>query len=58
MTWHVSAGVSYKLWDNVALELGVRHMRTEGLSFTARDGTVSKTDNINNLVTVGVRRSF
>jgi opacity protein-like surface antigen len=58
MTWHVSAGVGYQLWENLTVEVGVRHIRTEGLSFTARDGTASKTDAINNLVTVGVRRSF
>jgi opacity protein-like surface antigen len=58
MTWHVSAGVGYQLWENITVELGVRHIRTEGLSFTARDGTTSKTDAINNLVTFGIRRSF
>jgi opacity protein-like surface antigen len=58
MTWQVSAGVSYRIWDRTQLEIGYRHMRTEGLEFAARDGTTAKTDLTNNIVTVGVRRSF
>jgi opacity protein-like surface antigen len=58
MTWHASAGIGYQVWDNVTVEVGYRHIRTEGLSFTARDGTSSKTDLVNNLLTVGIRRSF
>jgi opacity protein-like surface antigen len=58
MTWHASAGIGYQVWDNVTVEVGYRHMRTEGLPFTARDGTSSKTDLVNNLLTIGVRRSF
>lgn len=58
LTWQISAGVSYKVFDQTQLEIGYRHQRTGGLSFTARDGTVSKTDLVTNLVTVGIRRSF
>jgi opacity protein-like surface antigen len=58
MTWHASAGIGYQVWDNLTFEVGYRHMRTEGLSFSARDGTSSKTDLVNNLLTVGIRRSF
>jgi opacity protein-like surface antigen len=58
MTWHASVGVGYQVWDNMTVEVGYRHIRTEGLSFTARDGTSSKTDLVNNLLTLGIRRSF
>ena len=58
LTWQLSAGVSYAIFDKTAFELGYRHMRTSGLEFEARDGTVSKTDLVNNMVTVGIRRSF
>jgi opacity protein-like surface antigen len=58
MTWQVSAGVSYLIWEKTQIELGYRHMRTEDLEFTSEDGTVSSTDVINNLVTLGLRRSF
>jgi opacity protein-like surface antigen len=58
MTWQVSVGIGYQIFDRTTLDIGFRHQRTEGLSFTARDGTSSKTDLVNNLVTVGLRRSF
>lgn len=58
LTWQLSAGVSYAIFDKTTFELGYRHMRTSGLEFEARDGTVSKTDLVNNMVTVGIRRSF
>jgi opacity protein-like surface antigen len=58
VTWQVSAGIGYQIFDRTTLDIGFKHQRTDGLSFTARDGTSSKTDLINNLVTVGVRRSF
>lgn len=58
MTWQVSAGVGYQILDRTTVEVGYRHQRTEGLTFTARDGTQSRADLVNNLVTIGVRRQF
>jgi opacity protein-like surface antigen len=58
MTWQGSVGVSYAIFDKTNLEIGYRHIRTEGLEFAARDGTTSKTNLVNNMVTVGIRRSF
>jgi len=58
LTWQVSAGISCELFERTQLEIGYRHQRTEGLSFTARDGTVSSTDLVSNMVTMGIRRSF
>lgn len=57
-TWQASVGVGVQIFDKTSLEIAYRHMRTEGLSFTAIDGTVSKTNLINNLATIGIRRSF
>lgn len=58
MTWHASAGISYAIFDKTNLEIGYRHMRTEGLEFEARDGTKSKTNLVNNMMTVAIRRTF
>lgn len=58
MSWQVSGGLSYAIFDKTHFEIGYRHMRTPGLEFTARDGTKSKTDLVNNMVTVGIRRTF
>jgi opacity protein-like surface antigen len=58
MTWQFSAGIGYQLFDRTTLDIGFRHQRTDGLSFTARDGTNSKMGLVNNLVTVGIRRQF
>jgi opacity protein-like surface antigen len=58
LTWQISTGISYQIFEKTQLEIGYRHQRTEGLSFTSRDGTVSKTNLVNNMVTMGIRRSF
>jgi opacity protein-like surface antigen len=58
MTWQVSAGIGYQIFERTTFDIGFRHQRTEGLQFTARDGTASKTELVNNLVTIGIRRQF
>lgn len=58
MTWQASFGVSYRIFDRTTVEVGFRHQRTENLSFVARDGAVSETRLVNNLVTLGARRQF
>ncbi len=58
MSWHASAGLGYQMSDTTVAEVGFRHLRTEGLTLTARDGTRSKNDLVNNLVTLGIRKSF
>lgn len=58
MTWQVSAGVGYRIFDNMTMEVSFRHQRTDGLNFTARDGTTSSTDLVNNMIMIGMRRQF
>lgn len=66
--YHLSAGIGIELSQfgfvptsfirNSTLEIGYRRLHVPELSFTARDGTVEKTDLSANMVTIGFRRPF
>jgi opacity protein-like surface antigen len=58
MAFHVSAGVGFEVFERTTLEIGYRYMQSSDLSFTARDGTKTKTDLKANMITFGLRRQF
>jgi opacity protein-like surface antigen len=58
LAFHLSAGLGIEIFERTTLELGYRYTQADDLSFTARDGTKSKSEITSNAVTFGLRRQF